>query len=900
MDAVEGGAKPQPKPKPKSSPKPKPKPKHAARVNDEPLVFLDENLGNFGPMLVDDQAPARAAELTNDREAARELAIALAHQPEATWNIVDHILAGRFPAWVIPKSTQTVATNDKGVLSLEGPAEGPLVGDGHDVRLADGSTFHGAPGDGVAVASVDFDVRAAPPPGPRKPTAKMTRQSLMAAMPTQEAVAAAAISAAAQGGQEASDAILGAYNGICTVSEKDRGKMTDALGKWATTKAGVDAKSRRLTGSALEVLPIRPALGIALDRSPPRETKMAPEPMGDPEGKPPPECGAVAAAAQPIAAVRAFARWMATAKRDVRIPTHAPYARDAPSHAIVKETTDPIPAHHHAAMVNMEIKRAHAFEFEGVETDDAFDDAPDPLTAPPNRGEIANKREAALEREYRARSRDPSGVRWPAHEAALRDGMTAFPGVALDMLEAALVAERVLATKAAKYARKNPEATRADIEGVKLRQAPVHALAALAALALRAGIPDAVRKLEPLMGGDRSVAKAFVDTIDIVPELHVSAAAATAAHPRSSGRGNPAKSPAAAANDANSKPKPSSTPAQTHHVRVPDRRTHPLIRFNAPEPASTRRPGRHPESKKGKASDSMPKMDVTVSLDVPTPTKLTPVTVGMATQFAALTALMTEKKKSDLVASLLEQDAAWLDHVARHRIPLLMPDPTLRALLVADAASRPPLPPHFDAVSARKACAFDVARVLHLPSIALQLGGRDITVDAVRAAFARAHAFARAKESKEESNGKNDKDDKEKSGTFPAPKMRTAEYARFEETTLMPWLERALRTNAPTISALKTRMGELRRENDAKKDAALDALDPERYRGIIALQRIGAFDEEAFDRLVAENEADNVEAASRPKKVKDENEDGDDANEGEEGDDDGYAMEQSDNEGDNE
>ena len=822
----------------------KAKAKAMAKENAEELVFLDEDLGP--PTIADDAATERAAELTTDAETARELANAMARPPAASQNLVDRILAGEFPPWAAPVSTQSKSKSKAG--TLEGAAEGPRVGDGHDVRLADGTMHRGAPGDGVAVASVDFD--GAPPPGTRKAHANMSRPALIAALPTREAVVAAAVSAAATGGSEAADAILRAY-GVSTEGEAEAARLAEATAKGAEGAEGRGQQQRSTGSTLLPLMTTTTTTGIK--RGAP-ERRAAPEPMGDPEGKPPPECGAAAAAAQPVAAVRAFARWTASAKRTVRIARHAPFDRALPSNAandVKKQDAallgDALPT------MRTEITRAHAFELEGADAsaDDAFDDAPDPLTAPPNRGEIASRREAALEREYRARSRDPAGTRWPAHETTLRDGAAAFPGLALDTLEAALIAERVLATKAAKYARSHPNTTRAEIDGIKLRQAPVHALAALAALAARAGIADAVQRLEPLMGGDRSVAKAYVDTIDLLPELK----APDVGRERAKEKGTPA--PASPEVGRPPAARGLSTRAQQQQQQQM------LVRFEGDARKRAR-------EKQGKPSEAVTMARPSV-LAVPATAKLSKSSVGLAAHAAALPALMADKKKSELVEQLLEQDAAWLDHVARHRIPLLMPDPALRDVLVADAAMRPPLPPHFDATAARKACAFDVARALHLPTLALQLGGREISVGAVRAAFARAHAFARTGEKEGE---------KEKGTGIAAPKMRAAEYARFEETTLMPWLERALKANAPTVSTLKARLGELRRESEARKDAALDALDPERYRGIVALQRIGAFDDDAFDRLVAENDADAAEANARPDGEKG---DGD-------GDGDGYAM----------
>lgn len=766
-----------------------PPPPHTAEDDDESVqdatdAFIDDIM--YGPPeLADDLTTARAAELATDPETARVLALAMSTPPVRS--LIDRILSGDFPPWVRPVSMQTRSPD--GVTLDDG--SGLPVGDGHDVLLADGTTYRGAVGDGVVVHAVEF-LPGTPPPGARRSKASMTRASLAGAVPSREAIIAAA--------RKSDDNILAAWGIVASIDEEG----TDA-----------NASSRIVRRKHVRARTSTTTLNLQDAKTP---TVAAPDVMGEPEGAPPPECAALAAEERPIVAVRKYEAWLRTARRDASASmTKKPWKNE------VSTTTDHVAEGRAFAF---EVRHAHADEYEGTAAamDDGFDNAPDPYVAPPNRAEAEASKEAALERSYRARSRDPEGVRWAVHSMALRDGVEHFPGIALDVVEAAVIAERVLSFKAAKFAHAHPDASRAEVHDIKMRQAAVHSLAALAALATRGGATEAAQSLEALMGGGRHVSKAYVDTLDLLPELRTPPPSRAKAKARANANANANTPPTATAPPGKKALHKRNLVAPTL-VRWGGSAAHPLPKANTIRAVAQTRDivDLSPPPKNGMLRAAAPIDFVYVP--------------------SAVSALLTAKRLGGANAELLlQQDASWLDHVARRRIPLMMPDPALRSLLLADAASRPPLPPHFDAASARRAGAYSVARALHLPLIAIQLGGSEVTVGALRAAFARAHAIKNGADAVLSSSP----------ATFPAPKLRASEYERFERADLIPWIERALECNAPRLDKLKASLSSLRQEDMNVKNAALDALEPGRYRAVAELQRIGAFDDAAFARLAAE------------------------------------------------
>lgn len=695
-----------------------------------------------------------------------------------------------------------------------------------DVRLADGTLFRSAPGDRVPVDAVEF-LPSAPRPGPRKRGAKLTRAALLAALPARSDVIDAAAAAAADAGPEAAAEVLSA-NGIVPGTE-ERERVAAGLAKWKPV-AGV-ARARTKGGV---VAP--PAVGVRTsDWGLARE---APEVLGDPEGAL--ELDLAQAAEQPALTLRAYKQWLASARRE-EPRDRSGFANGA------KEDAAPRAAFEPAAVI--EIVRAHASEYEGGRANDdaEFDDAPDFLARAPDRAAAEATREDAMERDYRERSRDSNATRWSTHLSALRDGISILPPFAVDIVSVAAIAERVLAAKAARFVRARPETSRADVDAIKGKQAAVHALAALAAFAEMAGVEDAARRLEPLVGSAHAVGKVFVETLDMVPELRH-----RAHHPPS--KRDAQQQPA--------KPVPRQRSAVQVHERA--RQLVPLVRWWV-ETSKRPLPRARAQTKQADAPTESPRLDAVLLPPVAdNDASIRSVSaIDHAHPYSLTTSLLRARKAGDLGDLFALQDGAFLDHLARRRIPLMMPDPSLRDLLIADAASRPPLSSHarFDAAASRRAGAFFLARALSLPRIAMQLGGADITLGAVATAFARAHSLPAPKHAAPD-----------ESTTFPSPKMRASEYERFEESELMPWLGRALRANAPKTTSLKAAIRDIRNKQNERQNEALDALDPERYKAVMELRRVGAFDEAAFERLVQEQEA---EAAAEGEVAADDNDDDD-------------------------
>jgi len=844
---------------------------------EDDLEFVDEALDapvlDVGAPLAlpDDNAAVRAVELATDPVSARALAAAASRPPVR--EMVDRLLAGDFPPWVRPVSRASRAPpgkreaareTDRAAVMAEASRlnyatlrsrladiEARLLEDGEgekgekgwgaravyasgvDVLLADGTLFRCAPGDRVAVDAVEF-LASAPKPAPRRKGAKLTRAALLAALPGRSDVVEAVRAVAAADGPDAASALLEAHGLVATLEE--RGRISEGLAAWKprSRSRSRDAGVRTRGGIAAPPVAALRATEWGLRRD-------APEVMGEPEGRL--EMSVADAVEQPAVALRAYKKWLATARRA------EPMLGATGGVAVAKETAPVAPGVATALVTPFEIVRAHASEYEGGRTGEgelAFDDAPDFLTQPPDRADVEAAKDDAMERDYRERARDPDGRRWATHLSILRDGVAALPPFDVDLVAVAALAERVLAAKAARYVKARPDTSRADVDAIKAKQVAVHTLAALAAFAEFAGVPDAVRRLEALAGSAGAVGKAFVDTLDQVPELR-------------HGRVPKASEPKA------SEPKASEPKAAFNAAAAAARGTKatpmvPLVRWWVAKPPSSAAKRVAPATPAGlpnavvlpaaDAADDARSMRHAVALDHAHP-------------FALTASILRAHKAGDVADLLAEQDGAYLDHVARHRLPLMMPDPSLRDLLIADAASRPPLAsvPRFDAAAARRAGAFAIARAMALPRIAMQLGGADMSLAAVATAFARAHSLPAPKG---------------EDVTFPSTKMRTSEYDRFEETELVPWLVRALRANAPKTTALKASIGDIRRKENERKDAALDALDPERYKAVMELRRVGAFDEAAFERLVQEQAAE-AEAGA-----------GAEAEAG--ADDDGYAM----------
>ena len=839
-------------------------------------------MGRDGPSLGDDLTAARAAEMATDPETAHALAVAASRPPRR--DMVDRLLAGDFPAWVRPVSRsrrappgkregqreleRADAMADAGRMSYEAlhrrvediearlldadsdedDENATFAPPGVDVRLADGTLFRCATGDRVPVHAVEF-LFMAPKPPPRKPGAQLTRKALVAALPSRESVVAAAVAAAAADGPEQAEATL--ENHAVAPNDAEREALAAGLARWKPRQEAV-----RRAGGVTEVTAGQDKAsdaGLARD---------APEALGCPDG--PLKLDLGDAVEHPATALRQFKRWLASATREAPRPalgSRAPIKEEAAPTGRLGTLFEPF-----------EVVRAHASEYEGAaDAGPAFDDAPDFLTRAPDRGDVEAEREDALEREYRERSRDADAKRWPTHLAAIRDGATHLPPFALDVVSIATVAERVLAIKAARFVRVRPDTSPADVDGVKAKQAGVHALAALAAFAELAGVSGAAGRLEPLVGSEHAVGKAFVDTLDLVPEMRRPQQPSPRS-PRSPRSPMSLKQP---------------VQSQTHTkgpTKVPtnsQRALAPLVRWwwTAVKPVKKARK-EEAHAQHAQHSQHAPHSQQAQVVLLPAPADEGTIhhveAVENSHAPSVTAAILRARKAGDLAELLAQQDGAFLDHLARHRLPMMMPDPDLRDLLLADAAARPPVTQltRFDQAAAQKAGAFLVARAMALPRVAMQLGGADLTLGAVSTAFARAHSLPAPKATPSSE------------ATFPAPKLRPTEYDRFEETELLPWLGRALRANAPKTAQLKTSIGDIRRKDRERRDAALDALEPERYQAVMELRRVGAFDEAAFERLVLEQEAAAQAEATDDKDDDDKDDAGAAAEEGSEG----YSM----------
>ena len=861
------------------------------------VVYLDDDEGaadqpRANPVALQGSPDAlvqqRASELASDPVDARALGRALAGQGRAV-RPADRMLAGDFPEWARPRvaahradassakpdAWTTVVGNSRQmafgafrralseaepVLASDDPEEeeeGRLVlprpatttaasrwpGEAVEVRLSDGVEARLVPGvDRAAVESVEFDLAAAPRPPPKRAGAALKPASLASALPARADVLKAAAAEAAAGGLAAAEALL-EQNGI----EPDAAEF----------KALV-AKVGRQTGPEPELEP-----HVTCARGGLREPASLPMPSGLPEGKgeaagplrPEPsgrlELEAASIAEHPMVALKAYREYVRTAATSASAKGAAS-AASASAAEVRTPVAFPLPP-----LVPLPFERTpdpHQAEYAGVDVDpeSLFDPAPDFLVAPPDRRDQAQQADAQLEREYREMSNDRTGARWQRHEAALREGVRVLKGGLgpRDVLEAAIMAEAVLAVKASRYLRAHPDTPVAVISAIKDKQVERHALAALAAVAEASGAaPGAAARLAPLLPAEADLPKVFVETLDALPALRarlVARGSEGSGKKKAAGR-RPA-STAAVAEEA-SAPSAPSAPQAKLTLRV--QRALPLVRWEGRWAAGGR--GRQPAVPRLAAERQAATTPLPDAPGATLPGRALP----MPSAFPQATrALLAARGLGAQVADLENTDPVVLDGFTRLALPRMMAqaDPALRAILLEDSRLSPPFPARFDPREARAWSTFAFARALTLPALAVQGGAT--TLKALRVAFLRGSLKPLV--------GRKDVaalvDTTEGMDDVPlqAATIKATDYARFEEETLVPWVRALLRYNAVAapIDQLRQDLAELRHAEREQRASLLESLDADRLQAVMGLRRAGAWTDADYDRLAAEADAE--------------------------------------------